>query len=88
MKALILPADNLHSDGTMTRRNAVVDERPAGTVAIPLIDVHGAALGVDHRGHAVHRAKAVVEAVVAVRVNLDEPRRDDKARGVDRPHAS
>ena len=88
MKALVLAANHLHARGGVPGRDAVVDERLAVPVRVPLVDVDRPALGVEHRRDAVHRAILVVQRVFAVRVQLDEPGRDDEAAGVDRSVAA
>src|SRR5262245_21533726 len=85
MKPVILTADHLNTCRAVPCGNTVVDERLAVPVRVPLIDVDGAPLGVDHRGDAVHRAIPVVQVVFAVRVDFNQAWRDDQTTGVDRP---
>ena len=88
MKSFVLAANHLHARGAVPDRDAVVHERLAVPVRVPLVDVDRAPLRVEHRGHAVHRAEFVVQLVFAVGVQLDEPGRDDETTSIDRAVAA
>jgi hypothetical protein len=69
-------------------RDAVIHERLTLPVRVPLVDVDCPALGVEHCRDAVHGAELVVQLVFAVRVQFDEPWRDDEAAGINRSMAA
>jgi hypothetical protein len=83
VKPVVFTADHLHSGRTVSRGDAVVHQRLALPVRVPLVHINGAALGIEHRRDAVHRAIPVVQVVFAVRMDFDQPRRDDETAGVD-----
>jgi hypothetical protein len=83
MPAVILVLHHLHASRGVARGDAVIDQRLAVPLRVPLIHVHRAVLGVQHGRDPVQRAKAVVQVVHAVAVDIDQARRDDQAGGVD-----
>ncbi len=63
---------------------AEVDQRPAFALCVPRGDGVGAHLHFKRRRHAVARLETIVFGRLPVRMQIDESRRDDQSRGVDR----
>ncbi len=70
----------------MADRRAVVQERLAVALAIPLVDRHRAAFQLERGGHAVARLKPVALERLRMRMGIDEAGRDDEPGDID--HAS
>src|SRR5258708_11304388 len=64
-----------------------VDRRLPAAGLVERRDIRGADLQIERGGHAFLRREAIGRAVVHVRVQVDEPRRDDEAASVDEDRA-
>ena len=67
----------------MTCRHAEVDQRLPFSLGVPRRDRIRAQLELERGGHAVVCHVAVVDRILAVRVEIDEARRDDESPDVD-----
>ena len=83
MKPVVFTSHDLNPGRTVAGRDAVVDQGLTLPVGVPPVDVDGPPLGIQHRGDAIHGSILVVQAVLTVRVELDETWRDDQAARID-----
>ena len=67
----------------VAHRHPVVDERRPAPARVPAPDREGANLELERRRHPVLRLVAAAHGILAVRVQVDEPRRHDEPGGVD-----
>ena len=87
-RALVVPlglhrAERLATGALMADRRPVVDERPPLAVRVPRVDGVDPDLQLHRRRHPVARLIPLTLGVLAVGVEVDEPRRDDEAGGVE-----
>lgn len=74
----------MHAGGRPRRREAVVDRPPlGGGPAVGLVHRQGARLELERGGDPVERLQPLARDVLAVAVQVDEPRAHDEPRGVD-----
>jgi hypothetical protein len=76
-----------HAHGDVADGDPVVNQLARLALAVPAVDVGRAHLELEHAGHPVLRGMPVVLRVLAVPMQVDEPRREDQPAPVDAPAA-
>src|SRR6266550_8016833 len=77
-----------HPDLDVTDADAIVDSLPGTSLAVPRIDIGRTELELERCRHAVERLEPIRLGRRSMRVQVNEPRRDDEVARIDRVSAT